>query len=70
MEAYEIISKLSFKPYFIWLAPYTLIKGGSTTTFEPSGFKPYFRWLAPYTEVLKVKILEAIKHVLNLILSG
>ena len=37
-----------FKPYFIWLAPYTMLLCKCRGIILMS-FKPCFRWLAPYT---------------------
>ena len=43
--------RFSFKPYFRWLAPYTMKKKEAIVFDGTIGFKPYFRWLAPYTLV-------------------
>ena len=58
----------SFKPYFIWSAPYTEAKEKEIANFK-KGFKPCFRWSAPYTkEIIKNPITQ--KVVSNLVLDG
>ena len=43
-----LIITIGFKPYFIWLAPYTKEYIDKNVRWR-NCFKPYFIWLAPYT---------------------
>ena len=60
IKKHEINRAFSFKPYFIWLAPYT------NTTVEKcllkrECFKPCFIWLAPYTKMIKRLLWKLLK---------
>ena len=44
-----ILAVLSFKPCFIWLAPYTISVKFTEEEGRRGSFKPCFIWLAPYT---------------------
>ena len=59
-----------FKPYFIWLAPYTLLLWQILDYLVLTSFKPCFIWLAPYTILNGGNKMEERIEVLNLVLSG
>ena len=44
----EYMDEIGFKPYFRWLALYTVLETRDIEALKDC-FKPYFRWLALYT---------------------
>ena len=64
-----ILAMLSFKPCFIWLAPYTIWLW-SRRLYKHNCFKPCFIWSAPYTIHKLETLCQWFVQVLNLVLSG